>query len=746
MTAVARSVERRAIVELAFFAALGTLAIVHWSRLLADPPLARLLAALVIVTAAAAIVVIAAGRRRVRASLAAAAILAATLAAMVVVGLPARLLAPGGWDELVNNLGRGLAGIEEVEMPYAGEDGWLRLALLLFVPALLGLAALAGFWPGPRRSATRLLALAVLVGLYGVAVTLDSPPAELLWGVVLAILIAGWLWAPALAAREIALALALAAAAAGLVLPLAATLDPARAWWDYRNWQWFGADRAVRFDWDHSYGPLRWPDSGTTLLEVSSVAPAYLKASVLDRFDGFTWQRARPTDPLGVAERAARRTTPGAELPERHPEWRSQASVEVLGLSSEVVVSAGTAQQIQGIDGVALSADGTARAGDDGLRTGDGYSVVSYVPRPSERQLRSAPATYPEDRFGSSTLVSLPARHGPDGEFGFAPDRASAMALWGRRPDPDLRAELLASPYAATYRLARALVADAATPYEATLAIQRHLRTGYDYSPNVADRTYPLPAFLFEDRSGYCQQFAGSMGLMLRMVGIPSRVVSGFAPGRLDEQRDIYEIRDTDAHSWVEVYFRGIGWVAFDPTPAAAPAASQESGSSTGVSFRGRGSVADEGGVPERSLEPAPSGGVPATGRSGGRPWAALGFAALGLSAAIAIGFMAAIRRRRKALEAGTRGEAQLAELRRALARLAAAPLPGLTLLEVERRFGGRPAIARYAASLRAHRFAPGPQSPPGAQARRSLRRALAGRGMRGRWRALRAIPPGGPR
>ena len=112
--------------------------------------------------------------------------------------------------------------------------------------------------------------------------------------------------------------------------------------------------------------------------------------------------------------------------------------------------------------------------------------------------------------------------------------------------------------------------------YEAVRAIEHQLRSGYNYSPNVPERTYPLASFLFEDRAGYCQQYAGAMALMLRMLGIPSRVVSGFAPGTLTTRSDeVYEIRDLDAHSWVEVYFRGIGWVTFDPTPAAAPAASQ---------------------------------------------------------------------------------------------------------------------------------------------------------------------------
>ena len=59
---------------------------------------------------------------------------------------------------------------------------------------------------------------------------------------------------------------------------------------------------------------------------------------------------------------------------------------------------------------------------------------------------------------------------------------------------------------------------------------------------------------------------------MLRMLGIPARVVSGFAPGARDAESGAYEVRDFDAHSWVEVYFRGIGWVTFDPTPGVAPA------------------------------------------------------------------------------------------------------------------------------------------------------------------------------
>jgi transglutaminase-like putative cysteine protease len=737
----------RTAVELGFFAALGGLGVLRWSQLVADPPLGRLLAALAIVTAGAAMVATLGARRPRWSRLAAVVtIVLATAAATVVVGLPARMLAPGGWAELADNLGRGLAGIGEVEMPYDGGAVWVRLALLLFAPLLLGLAALLGFWPSHRRFAFRLAGLAALASLYGVAVTLDSPGNELLWGIPLLALIAGWLWGPTLERGRVAAAVAVAAAAGVVALPLAARIDPASAWWDYRSWEWFGGESGVSFEWDHSYGPLSWPDDGTTLLDVRSANPAYWKASVLDRFDGFTWQRAAPADPLATAERAARRDTPGAELPERHREWLSQATFEVRALSSGVVIGAGTPQVVEGLADVSVSADGTLRAADR-LRAEDEYSVLSYVPRPTATELRAAPATYPQERFGRSTLLALPARVGPTGEFSFAPDRARAMPLWGEPPDPELRAELLASPYGATYRLARDLVSGASTPYEATRAIERHLRNGYDYSPNVPEDAYPLPAFLFEDRAGYCQQFAGAMGLMLRMVGVPSRVVSGFAPGSLDQDQGTYEVRDTDAHSWVEVYFRGIGWVTFDPTPAAAPAASQGSGTGFGGVFRGRGSVADEEGGPGPSLEPELTGGELAPTQSEGGPGGAVVLAALAAVAALTGFVSVAIRRRRRELEAGSLAERQLTELRGALARLGWS-LPGTTTLaDLERRFRAeRPDVARYAAALRAHRFAPDPPRAPGATARRALRRALSRGDLRRRWRGWLAIPPGGPR
>ena len=126
------------------------------------------------------------------------------------------------------------------------------------------------------------------------------------------------------------------------------------------------------------------------------------------------------------------------------------------------------------------------------------------------------------------------------------------------------------------YQLARRLTAAQPTAFDATQAVEQYFRSGFDYSETLPEHRYLLPAFLFEDRFGYCQQFSGAMALMLRMSGIPARVATGFSPGAPDEdQEDRYIVEDLDAHSWVEAYFPRIGWITFDPTPADSPAHSQ---------------------------------------------------------------------------------------------------------------------------------------------------------------------------
>src|SRR5262249_43010915 len=102
--------------------------------------------------------------------------------------------------------------------------------------------------------------------------------------------------------------------------------------------------------------------------------------------------------------------------------------------------------------------------------------------------------------------------------------------------------------------------------------VQRDAR--YTETPPSPGNLEPLDAFLFRDRAGYCQHFAGATALLLRMGGVPARVVAGFSPGSRDGADHI--VRDLDAHSWVEVYFPQYGWVTFDPTPGDSPARGQQ--------------------------------------------------------------------------------------------------------------------------------------------------------------------------
>jgi transglutaminase-like putative cysteine protease len=101
------------------------------------------------------------------------------------------------------------------------------------------------------------------------------------------------------------------------------------------------------------------------------------------------------------------------------------------------------------------------------------------------------------------------------------------------------------------------------------VAVARYLRSHYGYtlelpSHEVAD---PLAYFLFTRRKGHCEYFASAMAVMLRTLGIPSRLVTGFQSGIYNPLTDLYVIRASDAHSWVEAWLPGRGWTTFDPTP-----------------------------------------------------------------------------------------------------------------------------------------------------------------------------------
>lgn len=118
-------------------------------------------------------------------------------------------------------------------------------------------------------------------------------------------------------------------------------------------------------------------------------------------------------------------------------------------------------------------------------------------------------------------------------------------------------------------RLAREVTAGARDPEAAARRIRDHLSGHYRYTLALKRQSAlpPLEEFLFVRRSGNCEFFAAAMAVMLRSVGIPSRVVAGFQQGEWNPYGRYYMVRLSDAHSWVEAYLEGRGWVAFDPSP-----------------------------------------------------------------------------------------------------------------------------------------------------------------------------------
>ena len=110
----------------------------------------------------------------------------------------------------------------------------------------------------------------------------------------------------------------------------------------------------------------------------------------------------------------------------------------------------------------------------------------------------------------------------------------------------------------------------AGTPYEKSTAVLNHLLSNYTYSLDADTTTssHPIDEFLFGRKTGYCEHYATAMVLMLRSMGIPSRLVTGFLATEWNEFGSYYTVRQRDAHAWVEVYYPQSGWVTMDPTPS----------------------------------------------------------------------------------------------------------------------------------------------------------------------------------
>lgn len=175
------------------------------------------------------------------------------------------------------------------------------------------------------------------------------------------------------------------------------------------------------------------------------------------------------------------------------------------------------------------------------LAHGEEYTVSSVVLTPTPEQLLAAGSRVPD---GFADYLSLP------------PDTPGLIAT-----------------------TAQEVTAGESSTYEKALAIQEYLRSApfqYSETAPVADgydgTGVDFVAAFLEQHRGYCIHFASAMAVMARELGIPSRIIVGFQPGALqngsDRGRRLFEVTTKDLHAWPELYFSGIGWVRFEPTPS----------------------------------------------------------------------------------------------------------------------------------------------------------------------------------
>jgi transglutaminase-like putative cysteine protease len=176
-------------------------------------------------------------------------------------------------------------------------------------------------------------------------------------------------------------------------------------------------------------------------------------------------------------------------------------------------------------------------SGSSPQRGSGSYKVTDVYPVASESQLQSAGTNYPAWLAPYRTL-------GP----AYRPKSVEQMV----------------------HDLAVQVTQGDADPYDQATAIETFLRTNYTYTltPNQPPREVdPLAYFLFKTKEGYCEYFATAMGDMLRSLGVPTRLVNGYGPGTYNESLGKYVVKESDAHTWVEVYFPNYGWIPFEPTP-----------------------------------------------------------------------------------------------------------------------------------------------------------------------------------
>ena len=574
---------------LAFSAGLGALVAWNWARL--EQPRPSLGPLLLMIALGIAPVLLPRARWKLRTQ-ALGLVAAEAVAVVAAASVALHVYRPYHVGRLAGRAGSGFADFYDVLVPFNGPahplmHGVLLLAVCLFT--LLCALAIAA-----RRPVAAIVALAAGAGW---PATILPGSDDLGRGAVLfatALALIAWLRPePRRAPPQILTGTAL------VILAVIVSSSGSVAKGQFLGWQnWdFSAShkpRSVEYIWKANYDGIRWPKERTQVFTVHAPRRfAYWRATTLDAFVNGRWDEEQITLSSTVLPNPVDLSNEDALLlPEdaRDPANWQRVDVTVDALRDRHLV--GPSQPVKynsrSVEPVQYLQDGSALAFAPLVR-GDEYSVWGYTPQPRPAQLADSPADYPPEIsvYGRYLRVSgvEPRRSSSAPRFGTAEHQIWADAYFG--PAGAGRA------YEPLYAAAQRIAGKATNPYAATVALEAWFRAPgdftYDEQPPHERGAPPLVQFVTKTKSGYCQHFAGAMALMLRYLGIPARVAAGFTSGRYDAKREQWTVYDRNAHAWVEVWFKGYGWLPFDPTPSRGTLGGPYTASS--LSFDAKGAV-----------------------------------------------------------------------------------------------------------------------------------------------------------
>jgi transglutaminase-like putative cysteine protease len=462
----------------------------------------------------------------------------------------------------------GILDFYDTPIPFARGSAPLMHGVILL--AIFGAVAAAGSLIAFRRPIGAAVVVLVAIGVPATLAPGDSPlqtGALVLAGLLLTLFLLRDTLRPARALGH--------GAIAGLVLVIAATAASSSnavakgAFVAWQSWDPYDAPSepvGVRYVWNSHYLGISFPEEPTTVFKVrvpGSRRNLYWRATTLDTYDGRGW---RETVEFGEeAEddeivRGEQLLPPAARDPDN---WiRQEFTIEALRdrhlIASNQPMRWSTPNDVTTQTG----AGGDVVVLPDGLSRDQRYTVWSYVAQPKPARLAESGTEYPKaiaPYLEAFNTVPVP-------KFG-VPSRDALMdVIFDGYQD-----DVIVGSHRGLYETAREVVGEAASPYAAALTLEAWFRTSggfrYDEQPPLPGTLPALVSFVLDHKRGYCQYYAGAMATMLRLLGVPARVAAGFTSGSFDATSGEWTVTDHNAHTWVEVFFPGFGWIPFDPTP-----------------------------------------------------------------------------------------------------------------------------------------------------------------------------------